>query len=41
LGTLKAQEHERVFWQRLAAGIAEGAVGQLDWYQWRATQLEL
>ena len=38
---LKAQEHERVFWQRLAAGIAEGAVGQLDWYKWRATQLEL
>jgi SAM-dependent methyltransferase len=37
---LKAQEYERRFWQRLGDGIAEGTENQLDWYKWRATQLE-
>jgi ubiquinone/menaquinone biosynthesis C-methylase UbiE len=37
---LEAQDYERGFWQRLGRGIEEGTTSQLDWYQWRANQLE-
>lgn len=37
---LKAQEYERSFWERLGDGIDHGTTPQLDWYRWRATQLE-
>ena len=36
----QAQQYERGFWERLGAGIERGAVGQLDWYKWRAGRLE-
>jgi len=36
----QAQQYERGFWERLGAGIERGAVGQLDWYKWRAERLE-
>jgi SAM-dependent methyltransferase len=35
-----AQEYERGYWARLAGRIAGGSVSQLDWYRWRAEQLE-
>jgi len=37
---LKAQEYEQGFWQKHARGMENGTVGQLDWYDWRARQLE-
>ena len=37
---LEAQEYERGFWERLGAGIDAGTTKQLDWYRWRAAQLE-
>lgn len=37
---LQAQEYERGFWQRLGASIEDGSTNQLDWYKWRANQLE-
>lgn len=37
---LSAQQYEQSFWARLAADIAAGARAQLDWYGWRARQLE-
>lgn len=37
---LKAQQYEQAFWQRLSNDIAAGATTQLDWYDWRARQLE-
>ncbi len=37
---LQAQEYERGFWQRLGASIEQGTASQLDWYKWRAGQLE-
>jgi SAM-dependent methyltransferase len=37
---LEAQEYERGFWQRLGTSIEEGSTSQLDWYKWRARQLE-
>ena len=37
---LKAQEYEQAFWRRQAAGIEDGTGGQLDWYDWKANQLE-
>jgi SAM-dependent methyltransferase len=37
---LQAQEYERGFWQRLGEGIENGTTSQLDWYKWRASQLE-
>jgi len=43
VGTLrwtKAQEYEQAFWHRLGHGIDTGAREQLDWYRWRAAQLE-
>jgi SAM-dependent methyltransferase len=36
----QAQAYERGFWERLGEGIERGAVGQLDWYKWRAERLE-
>jgi SAM-dependent methyltransferase len=37
---LKAQEYERAFWEQLGDEIAAGTTTQLDWYKWRASQLE-
>jgi SAM-dependent methyltransferase len=37
---LKAQEYERTFWQRLADEIEAGTREHLNWYKWRAAQLE-
>lgn len=37
---LKAQEYEQAFWQRLGDDIESGTRGRLDWYAWRATQLD-
>jgi SAM-dependent methyltransferase len=37
---LKAQEHEQAFWQQLGDEIAAGTSTQLDWYKWRANELE-
>jgi SAM-dependent methyltransferase len=37
---LKAQEYERAYWQRLGDSIEDGTTEQLDWYKWRAGQLE-
>ncbi len=34
-----AQEYERGYWLRQANGIADGAISQLGFYQWRADQL--
>jgi SAM-dependent methyltransferase len=42
-GTLrwaKAQAYERSYWERLGDDIEAGVKGQLDWYAWRAGQLE-
>lgn len=36
----KAQQYERAFWQRLGDDIAAGTRERLDWYNWRARQLE-
>ena len=36
----KAQQYERAFWQRLGDDIAAGTREHLDWYNWRANQLE-
>ena len=36
----KAQEYEQGFWQRLGDSIEAGAREHLDWYGWRARQLE-
>jgi SAM-dependent methyltransferase len=38
---LKAQQYEQAFWQRLGEDIAAGTRDRLDWYDWRARQLEL
>ncbi len=37
---LEAQDYEKSFWEKLARKIENGAVSQLDWYQWKATELE-
>ena len=37
---LKAQQYEQAFWQRLGDDIAAGSTTHLDWYGWRAAQLE-
>jgi SAM-dependent methyltransferase len=37
---LKAQQYEQAFWQRLSDDIAAGTTTHLDWYGWRAKQLE-
>ena len=37
---LKAQKYEQAFWQRLGDDIEAGAREHLDWYGWRARQLE-
>jgi SAM-dependent methyltransferase len=36
----EAQAYERAFWQRLGHDVAAGTRDRLDWYQWRAGQLE-
>ena len=37
---LQAQEYEKKHWQRIADKIASGALKQLDWYGWKARELE-
>lgn len=37
---LQAQEYERKHWQRIADKIASGVMKQLDWYDWKARELE-
>jgi len=37
---VKAQEYERKHWQRIADKIASGVMKQLDWYGWKARELE-
>jgi SAM-dependent methyltransferase len=37
----RAQQYERGYWESLASRIATGSVAQLDWYRWRADQLQL
>jgi len=36
----EAQSHEQEFWSSSAARIEQGTSGQLDWYDWKAGQLE-
>src|SRR6266581_7684501 len=36
----EAQRYERGFWEGLARRIETGARGQLDWYGWKARELE-
>lgn len=36
----QAQEYEQAFWQRLGDSIEAGTRDQLDWYAWRADQLQ-
>ena len=36
----QAQEYEQAFWHRLGDSIEAGTRDQLDWYKWRAGQLE-
>jgi SAM-dependent methyltransferase len=37
---LKAQQYEQAFWERLGEEIAAGTRHRLDWYNWRAGQLD-
>jgi len=37
---LEAQRYERAFWHRQARDIENGTSRQLDWYDWKAQQLE-
>ena len=37
----RAQQYERGYWESLASRIATGSVAQLEWYRWRADQLQL
>jgi len=37
---LQAQEYERKHWQRIADKITSGVMKQLDWYGWKARELE-
>src|SRR5712691_12707612 len=37
----RAQQYERGYWESLASRIATGSVSQLEWYRWRAEQLQL
>jgi ubiquinone/menaquinone biosynthesis C-methylase UbiE len=37
---LQAQEYEQAYWRRLGDSIEAGTREQLDWYKWRAGQLE-
>lgn len=36
-----AQEYERGYWNSRADQVARGASSQLDWYRWRAEQLQV
>jgi SAM-dependent methyltransferase len=36
----RAQQYERGYWESVASRIATGSVSQLDWYRWRADQLQ-
>lgn len=36
----QAQQYERSFWEDLAGKIESGALTQLDWYAWKAKELE-
>lgn len=35
-----AQEYERSFWKNAADQMAAGSAGQLDWYAWKASEME-
>lgn len=37
---LRAQEYERSFWKDLSGKIEAGTRHQLDWYHWKASELE-
>ncbi len=37
----RAQQYERGYWESVASRIATGSVSQLEWYRWRAEQLQL
>jgi SAM-dependent methyltransferase len=37
----RAQQYERGYWESVASRIVAGSVSQLDWYRWRADQLQL
>ena len=37
---VKAQAYEKAYWQRLGDHIETGTRGRLDWYGWRACELE-
>jgi ubiquinone/menaquinone biosynthesis C-methylase UbiE len=37
---VEAQRHEQEFWSSSAARIEQGTGAQLDWYDWKAGQLE-
>jgi SAM-dependent methyltransferase len=36
----RAQQYERGYWESVASRIATGSVSQLEWYRWRADQLQ-
>ena len=36
----KAQEYEQNFWRNLESKIEAGTIRQLNWYSWRASELE-
>lgn len=36
----QAQQYERSFWEDLAGKIERGALTQLDWYAWKAREVE-
>lgn len=36
----RAQAYERSFWANLAASIEAGAIKQLDWYEWKAREVQ-
>ena len=36
----KAQQYEQSWWKKVADKVENGAISQLDWYQWKARELE-
>src|SRR5205809_6212196 len=37
----RAQQYERGYWESVASRLATGSISQLEWYRWRAEQLQL
>jgi len=37
---IKAQQHEKLHWQKTANKIIQGKIDQLSWYDWKAQQFE-